>query len=349
MSENPGKTMAPGSAPNSAAVPAPVIRHRDGILEIPGDMKLHHGGFLSRVRVAWRLSGPDTGPLVVALGGISADRRIVAASSQESGWWQNIAGAGLALPAERCRILSFDYLGGSGDTTGPNETEPFPAVSSYDQAEILLWLLNHLGIKSLHALFGASYGGMVGLAFAERYPERLSRLCAISAADRGHPMATAWRSVQRGIVRFAQQQGDAQGGLKLARALGMATYRSPEEFAARFSAAPQRDGDRHVFAVEKYLFSRGDDFVKRHRPAAYLVLSESIDLHRVDTARIFVPTTAVGVVEDQLVPLSDVRAMVARLPAAELIELSSVYGHDAFLKENEQLKPIFARLLEPIR
>ncbi len=349
MSENPGKTAAPGPAPNSAAVPGPVIRHRDGIIEIPGEVKLHHGGVLSRVRVAWRLSGPEAGPLVVALGGISADRRIVAASSQEPGWWQKIAGAGLALPSDRCRILSYDYLGGSGDTTGPTDTEPFPTVSSYDQAGILLWLMNHLGIKFLHALFGASYGGMVGLAFAERYPERLSRLCVISAADRGHPMATAWRSVQRGIVRFAQQQGDAQGGLKLARALGMATYRSPEEFAARFSAAPHYDGDRHVFAVEKYLFSRGDDFVKRHRPEAYLGLSESIDLHRVDTARIFVPTTAVGVVEDQLVPLSDVRAMVARLPNAELIELSSVYGHDAFLKENEQLKPIFARLLEPIR
>ena len=349
MNENPGKTVVSGSAPNGAAVPTPVIRHRDGILEIPGDIKLHHGGVLSRVRVAWRLSGPEMGPLVVALGGISADRRVVAASSQEAGWWQNIAGAGLALPSDRCRILSYDYLGGSGDTTGPSGAEQFPAVSSYDQAEILLWLLNHLGIKSLQVLFGASYGGMVGLAFAERYPQRLSRLCVISAADRGHPMATAWRSVQRGIVRFAQQLGDAQGGLKLARALGMATYRSQEEFAARFSAAPQHDGDRHVFAVEKYLFSRGDDFVNRHRPEAYLVLSESIDLHRVDTARIFVPTTAVGVVEDQLVPLGDVRAMVARLPDAELVELSSVYGHDAFLKENERLRPIFARLLEPTR
>lgn len=349
MSEYSGNALATGSLPGSAALSPLAIRHRDGVLEIPGGMQLHHGGVLPRVRVAWRLSGPDSGPLVVALGGISADRRVASASAHEPGWWQNIAGNGLALPADRCRILSYDYLGGSGDSTGPAGAELFPAVSTYDQAELLLWLLNHLGIKSLQALFGASYGGMVGLAFAERYPERLSRLCVISAADRGHPMATAWRSVQRGIVRFAQQLGDAEGGLKLARALGMATYRSPEEFAARFSAAPHHDGDRHVFAVEKYLFSRGDDFVKRHRPEAYLVLSESIDLHRVEAARIFVPTTAVGVAEDQLVPLCDVRAMVARLPDAELIELSSVYGHDAFLKENEQLKPIFAGLLEPGR
>jgi homoserine acetyltransferase len=33
--------------------------------------------------------------------------------------------------------------------------------------------------------------------------------------------------------------------------------------------------------------------------------------------------------------------MVARLPSGRLHEISSVYGHDAFLKECEQLRPIF--------
>ena len=349
MSELFDQAQASAATSEANNPPAASIRHRDGILEVPGELQLHLGGSLPRVHIAWRMSGPEVGPVVVALGGISADRRVVTVSPQEPGWWQGVAGVGKALPAERCRILSFDYLGGSGETTGPVGASPFPAISSYDQADILLRLLNHLGIKTLHALFGASYGGMVGLTFAEKYPERLARLCVISAADRSNPMATAWRSVQRGIVRFAQQHGDAAGGLKLARALGMATYRSQEEFAARFSASPQRDGDRHVFAVEKYLFSRGEEFVQRHRPEAFLALSESIDLHRVDATRIFVPTSAIAIAEDQLVPLADVRAMVARLPNAQLIELSSVYGHDAFLKENAQLKPLFAGLLEPSR
>ena len=48
--------------------------------------------------------------------------------------------------------------------------------------------------------------------------------------------------------------------------------------------------------------------------------------------RIFVPTTHVAIREDQLVPLADMRAMVARLPAARLHEISSIYGHDAFLE-----------------
>jgi homoserine acetyltransferase len=38
--------------------------------------------------------------------------------------------------------------------------------------------------------------------------------------------------------------------------------------------------------------------------------------------------------------------MVARLPLGRLHELSSIYGHDAFLKETEQLRRIFAVALE---
>ena len=70
--------------------------------------------------------------------------------------------------------------------------------------------------------------------------ERVEQLVVISAADRAHPMATAWRSVQRRIVRFALAAAGPAEGLELARALAMATYRSPEEFAARFALAPRR-------------------------------------------------------------------------------------------------------------
>jgi homoserine O-acetyltransferase len=344
---DPDTRSIPGNDVASAELPA--ARIREGTIEVPGELRLHHGGVLSRVHVAWRLSGPEHAPLVVTMGGISGDRRVMTTQPSERGWWHEVVGPGRAIPSDRCRILSFDYLGGSGGTTGPGSGDDYPSVSTYDQAEVLLLILNHLGIRVVQLLVGASYGGMVGLAFAERYPDRLAKLCVISAADRTHPMATAWRSVQRGIVRFGQQHGDAGGGLRLARALGMATYRSPEEFAARFSPTAQRVDGRHLFPVEQYLFARGDDFIQKHRPEAYVTLSESIDLHRIDAARVFVPTTAIAIEEDQLVPLADMRAMVARLPQAQLIELSSVFGHDAFLKENDKLKPILKLLLEPTR
>jgi homoserine O-acetyltransferase len=125
----------------------------------------------------------------------------------------------------------------------------------------------------------------------------------------------------------------------------MTTYRSSEEFAARFDGAPSLESGEFVFPVERYLSARGRDYARRVRPECFLCLSESIDLHRVDATRIFVPTSAIAVREDQLVPLSDVRAMVARLPQGRLHEISSVYGHDAFLKEAEQLRGIFAAAL----
>ncbi len=326
---------------------------REGTLVVPGTLKLHFGGTLDGVTVAWRLTGPAAAPVVVAIGGISASRRVWLPDEPRAGWWHEVVGPGLALDTQQFRILSFDYLGASADSTGPRDGAAFPSISAYDQAELILRLLNHLGIASLRAIAGASYGGMVALAFGERYPDRVARLIVISAADRAHPMASAWRVVQRRMVKFAIESGQPARGLELARALAMATYRSPEEFAARFSGAPRRvagaeEGradERFVLPVEEYLFARGAEYAKTYRPESFVCLSESIDLHRVDAARIFAPVTAIAVREDQLVPLADMRAMVARLPNAELHEISSVYGHDAFLKENRRLAPIFANVL----
>lgn len=334
------------SVANTLVALATDLTIRDGVVEIPGEFALQHGGRLAAVRIAWRIVGPASAPVVCALGGISGGRKVCLSEDPQQAWWSRIAGPDRPLDANRFRILSFDYLGGSGQSTGPAPGAAFPSVSSYDQAECLARLLDHLGLRSLHAIVGGSYGGMVALAFAERYPDKVAQLLIIGAADRPHPMATAWRSVQRQIVRFAVDCNRPKEGLQLARALAMATYRSPEEFAARFGGAPSPDSERFEFPVESYLFARGADYASRYRPESFLCLSESIDLHRVDAERIFVPTTVIAVREDQLVPINDVRAMVARLPSAQLHEISSIYGHDAFLKETEQLRRIFALALE---
>jgi homoserine O-acetyltransferase len=146
-------------------------------------------------------------------------------------------------------------------------------------------------------------------------------------------------------VQFGIDCGNPARGLELARRLAMTTYRSAEEFGARFDAPPTLLDGRFVFPVEEYLGARGRDYAQGRRPEAFLRLSESIDLHRVDVSRIFVPVTAVAVSEDRLVPLADIRAMVARLPDGRLHEISSVFGHDAFLKEGDQLRGIFAGVL----
>ena len=169
----------------------------------------------------------------------------------------------------------------------------------------------------------------------------------MSAAEKSHPLSTAWRSVQREIVRFGLRHGDGAGGLKLARALAMATYRSGREFKDRFEGVHGLDGTGTVrFPVENYLHARGDAYAARHVPAAFICLSESIDLHAVDATAIHTPTTLIAVAEDQLVPLADMQELAARLPHGSLQVMGSLYGHDAFLKERDALLKLFREALQ---
>jgi homoserine O-acetyltransferase/O-succinyltransferase len=320
-----------------------------GEFTLAAALPLYFGGILNNVQVAWRIEGAKDAPVVLVLGGISAGRQVVSNYylNEAQGWWKEVMGPDRPLDTRHYRVLGIDFLGGSGLTTGPNAGQiDFPSISAFDQVEVLRHLLAHLQVKSLYAVIGASYGGMVALALGERAPQLAQRLVVISAAHRTHPMATAWRCVQRNIVRFATARGDGLEGLRLARALAMATYRSSAEFVQRFSGEPERTAEGYVFPVEKYLFARGDAYAASYVPESFVCLSESIDLHRVNPAAIKLQTTLVAIQEDQLVPVSDMRELHAELAGPkQLIELSSLYGHDAFLKEVDALRQVFAKAL----
>ncbi|TFG88489.1 MAG: hypothetical protein E4H17_02270, partial [Gemmatimonadales bacterium] len=149
--EAPGRDERPVSQPDGG-LPTMTSEILQGILRLPAPFPLHHGGSLEEVRVAWRLEGAREGPVVVALGGISAHRRIFGTDNPRDGWWSGLAGPGRPLDSNRFRLLGFDFLGGSGETTGPLPAEPvFPSVSSYDQADLLAALCDELGIGQLHA------------------------------------------------------------------------------------------------------------------------------------------------------------------------------------------------------
>ena len=315
---------------------------REGVLHLKGPVALHHGGALEDLRIGYLLRGEPGQPVVLALGGISAGCQVFDPAGGRDGWWHEVVGPGKALDTQRVAVVGMDFIGGSGASTSPVAGGSFPSISSYDQADAILRLLDHLGIQKLAAIAGASYGGMVALAFGERYPTRVERLIVISASDCAHPMATAWRSIQRNLVRLGLGIGHPTATLELARALAMTTYRSHEEFAARFRKPPRMEQGRPVFAVEEYLQARGRDYAARYRPESFICLSESIDLHQVDAARVAVRTEVVAVREDQLVPIADMRALAARLPDARLHEFSSLLGHDAFLKEADQLRGVLS-------
>jgi homoserine O-acetyltransferase len=99
--------------------------------------------------------------------------------------------------------------------------------------------------------------------------------------------------------------------------------------------------------VEDWLEYHGHRFAQRFDSRRYLALSESIDLHDVDPARVRVPTTLIGFASDRLVPLADLCQLQQRLGAPAGLEVvETVYGHDGFLKEPERLAPLLRDALQ---
>src|SRR5687768_6017725 len=102
---------------------------------------LEWGGHLDRYAIGFRLYGDPDLPLVIALGGISAGRHIVACQGDpRRGWWDGFVGDGLAVDTTRYCVLGIDWLGGSGASTGPGRRiddagpeVPFPAIGTRDQ------------------------------------------------------------------------------------------------------------------------------------------------------------------------------------------------------------------------
>jgi homoserine O-acetyltransferase len=320
----------------------------EGILGLESPMSLAHGGSLPEVDLAYRLAGPENSPVVLCMGGISADR-FVSADEINPGWWQEYAGPGRAIDTESYQILSFDWLGGAGDSTRANGSD-FPLIDTRDQATAVIALLDHLDIDCLEAVIGASYGGLVAQQLARHYPQRLHSALVIAAGYQPQPMATAWRSVQRKILRFGIRLGDHQGALELARALAMSSYRSNTEFGRRFNSSHQLVDGQPTFEVEQYLFHCGQQFAKRFDVWPYLRLSESIDLHRVEPEKISVPLSLVGFSSDQLAPPEDLRQFKLRCGRqCRLWILESDYGHDSFLKPSPVLANILGRQLESVQ
>jgi homoserine O-acetyltransferase len=291
--------------------------------------------------------GPADGPVVVALGGISATRHVTSNDIDPSeGWWEDIVGHGRGIDTRRFRVLGVDFADGGRARDG----RPARAVTTSDQADAIARALDAIGVEQAHAIVGASYGGMVALAFAERYPQRLERLVVISAPHEPHPMTTALRAVQRQIVELGLSTGQTRQAMSIARGLAMTTYRSREEFAERFDCAPVEQGPGHAtFPVEAYLRSHGERFASRWTAERFLALSLSGDLHSVDPRAIRTPTTVVAAEGDAIVPRSQLETLVLRLAGpAQLVDLPSTRGHDAFLTEPAVLGRILDRALSTI-
>jgi homoserine O-acetyltransferase len=305
---------------------------------VDAELSMRHVG-VRKLRVAYEWQGAAGAPVLLVAGGISAGRHVAAnAVDAWPGWWDAQVGSGHALDPATHRLLAIDWIGSDGSLDVP--------IDPADQAAAIAAVLDALGIDVLDAFIGCSYGAMVGLQFAAAHGARLRQLVAISGCDRAHPYASAWRALQRRAVALGALQCDASAGLALARELAMLSYRTPEEFAQRFDAPAQVAQGRVRCPAEDYLDACGQRFVERCTTTAFVRLSESIDLQQVDVAAITTPTTVVAVAEDRLVPVEDAYRLVERLCApTRLRVLRSIFGHDAFLKEDDAIGAVLHEAL----
>jgi homoserine O-acetyltransferase len=292
----------------------------------------------------YEVIGASRAPVVVVLGGISSSRHVAVSLADPSpGWWEAQVGPGRAIDTKAFRVLGLDYLDGGRGPDG----RPARIVTTHDQAAALAALLDTLGVERVRAVVGASYGGMVALAFAERHAERVEQLVVISAAHESHPMSTGLRALQRRVVELGLEHGFASEALAVARGIAMTTYRTAREFADRFDNVPSLLSETDVsFEVERYLASRGASFAAKFSPEYFLALSLSSDLHRVDPAAIRTPTTIVAAEGDTLVPQVQTRSLARRLAVpGRFVFLPTIFGHDAFLKEPAKIGRVLSSVL----
>ena len=293
-----------------------------------------HDGAAERSEIV----GPRGAPVIAVLGGISASKHVTSSASDPSpGWWEDVVGPGRAIDTREFRVLGIDYV------TGGNGTA---AVTTTDQAEVLAAALDQSGVRSLHAIVGASYGGMVALAFGARFAARARRLIVISAAHESDPIATALRHLQRRVVALGREVGRERDALAIARGIAMTSYLTARHFDERLAESDRDDSRLVEHRIGSYLKTRGEQFAEQWTSERYNALSLSLDLHKIRPEDVTVPTSVIAVTADRLVPVAQSRELARRLGGpSQLIEIDSSLGHDAFLGDSSRISPFVNELV----
>jgi len=331
----------------------------------------HRGGSLPGLVLAyetWGRLNADKSNAVVVFTGLSPGAH--AASSPEDpqeGWWEYMVGPGKPIDTDVFFVICVNSLGSCKGSTGPASADPasgqpwrlrFPELSLEDIAASTRLVVRALGIEQLCVIMGPSMGGMTTLAYLLQDPAGARHMLSISSAPRAEPFSIAIRSLQRELIVTDPNWngGDysdnawPENGMRLARKLGMISYRSAVEWQDRFGRDHQFHFPRQLFGmtyeVESYLEAAARKFIGAFDPCCYLYLSRAMDWFdassgcdeglpealadvKLDSALV------IGVDTDVLFPArqqGEIARSLIRLKIDTRLEmLPSPQGHDAFL------------------
>ena len=366
-----------GSAPAPSAFPA------RRVVTLSGRFPMRMGGELQDVQIAYeswgKLSAAKDNVLLLFTGLSPSAHAASCGEDPSPGWWEEMLGPDKSIDTGRFHVICVNSLGSCFGSTGPSSPDPrygkpygpaFPTLTLEDVATAAHALLQALGIPRVRCVMGPSMGGMSALAYTLLFPGEVDVLVSLSSATHSEPFAIAVRSLQRELIRsdgawqgghYAQGEGPREG-MRLARKLGMISYRSAKEWAERFGRERANAGGEPFgaeFEVENYLESRAQAFVGTFDANSYLYLSRAMDLFDVadhggslDKAmkRLKLKQAlVVGVETDILFPLHQQRELadaLARAGIATAYEpLPSKQGHDSFLVDMEGFRPAVGEFL----
>lgn len=355
---------------------------------IPGTFEMVEGELSSPTLAfeTWGTLNQDRDNAVLIFTGLSPSAHVASSANDSSdGWWQNIVGPKRAIDTDRYFVVCVNSLGSCYGSTGPASPNPdtgetyrltFPTLHLEDVAAATHAVVLGLGVDQLFCTVGPSMGGMTALAYASKYPSMSKRLIIISAATTSRPQAIAFRSLQRDIVRSDPnwrngnytQASYPHEGMRLARKLGMITYRSANEWNQRFTQAgvskrvdsSSTDPWAIEFEVESYLDVNARKFTQAFDANCYLYLSRAMDLFNLKQEQttlreIFAgtklaKTLIIGVISDFLFPQYQQQALAKELNqngiTTQYTLLDSIQGHDSFLVDTKRFGPVIADFMQ---
>ena len=348
---------------------------------------LHHertfcfasGGRIPRADIAyesWGKLNADRSNAILILTGLSPNAHAASNPADPTdGWWEPMLGPGKPMDSDRYFIICVNSLGSCKGSTGPASVNPetenlyrlsFPDLVIQDIAAAALLVLDHLKISQLSALVGPSMGGMSCLALMKLRPDITRHFVAISTAAKAEPFGIAIRSLQReSVVRDPAWNDGAytdrewpETGMRLARKLGMISYRSEVEWRDRFGRQLQDRYNERLFgmhfAIESYLESAAKKFIRTFDPCSYLYLSRAIDLFDLSEGHTDMVSAfsqfelesakVISVETDFLWPPHQQEEIAASFSAnginVDYETLPSIQGHDSFLVDYERFLPV---------
>jgi len=331
-----------------------------------GTLELESGTMLSDVHLVYERSGRRDGPMVLVEHALTGNHRTIG-SEQNPGWWRGLIGPGRSIDTRYFQVLTFNVLGGSDGSTGPQSirpgrTEPygtdFPFITIRDMVNAEYQALRIMGIDHVYAIIGGSLGGMRTLEWTVMYPEMMDVSLPLAVTPKLSAYGIAFNALARQAIMSdpAWQNGRYQAsapprqGMMLARMAGMLTYRTGALLEERFDRE-EKDGwgRRHeevAFQVESYLLHHGRKLAERFDANSYLYLLKAMDAHdlmrnRSSEAdvldRIKARLIAIAYTGDLIYPPDALQSFIRRLKErgvrASFFLVPTQFGHDGFLTE----------------